>query len=366
MQPCAKVLFITRKWAPATGGMETYSLRLAKQLANLTDCDVIALKGKASGMPPGVLALLGFPLRVLAARLRRAPPAVLHLGDLAIWPLGLLTGPQTQLVITAHGTDIVYGLRRHWRGRLYAAYLALGRKLLSRPTMIANSHATAAALTAAGWPGAAVIPLATDLVVDTVPPLRPDTVLFVGRLVERKGCAWFVRNVLPLLPEPLKLVVIGPCWEDDERAALAHPRVEYRGQVPFPDLVRAYGEALCVVMPNIPVASGDYEGFGIVAPEAAAAGGVVLAARHGGIADAVVDGETGFLIGPADAGAWAEAITAITRWEAERRKNFTVQAQAKVAAHYAWDRVGRDTFAAYGLPARSTAVINAAACSAAI
>ena len=82
------ILFVTRKWAPATGGMETYCLRLTETLAEHEPVEVIALKGRANGMPPGVLALLAFPFTVIARCLaRREAPRVLHLGDMAVWPL---------------------------------------------------------------------------------------------------------------------------------------------------------------------------------------------------------------------------------------------------------------------------------------
>jgi len=348
MEQPIKLVFITRKWAPATGGMETYSLRLCEALAKHCNLDVIALKGRKNGMPPGTMALLLFPIKAILHWLRRGARAdVLHLGDMAIWPLGLLAGKQTSLFITAHGTDIVYGLRGHWRALAYGAYLALGRKLLPHARIITNSRATSQAVRDAGWGKAETIPLATDLTVEQLP--QPDTrnVLFVGRLVERKGCAWFIQNVLPLLPQNITLSVIGPAWDEGEKCALADPRVRYLGRVPYPDLVRAYGEAACVVMPNIPVESGDYEGFGIVAPEAAAAGGIVLAARHGGLEDAVIDGETGMLLPPADAQAWADAITGIVEWGAEHRAQFQQRARRKVAEYYCWDRVARATRNAY-------------------
>lgn len=54
---------------------------------------------------------------------------------------------------------------------------------------------------------------------------------------------------------------------------------------------------------------GDYEGFGIVYLEANLCGKPVIAGRSGGVADAVVNGETGFLVEPTDTSAIAQAIT---------------------------------------------------------
>ena len=51
-----KVLFITRKWPPAVGGMETYAKRISEELSELTDLTTLSLPGRSDGRPPsGVL-----------------------------------------------------------------------------------------------------------------------------------------------------------------------------------------------------------------------------------------------------------------------------------------------------------------------
>src|SRR5690606_8157306 len=141
-----------------------------------------------------------------------------------------------------------------------------------------------------------VIPLATDLRGSDTFPVHDYSLLFAGRLVERKGCLWFVENVLPLLPGKIHLKVAGPIWDKAEAAVLRHPRVTYLGCLNRSDLVDAYRNSLCVIAPNIEPASGEFEGFGLVAVEAPAAGGIMLAAATGGLLEAIIDGETGFLI----------------------------------------------------------------------
>jgi glycosyltransferase involved in cell wall biosynthesis len=101
------------------------------------------------------------------------------------------------------------------------------------------------------------------------------------------------------------------------------------------------------VVPNIDVPSRRFEGFGLVAAEAAASGGVVLAADQGGLRDAVIDGITGFLLPPGDAAAWAAAITALRDWPAEGRAAFLGAATASARHAFGWERVARETLAAY-------------------
>ena len=355
--PEPQILFVTRKWAPAVGGMETYSRCLVEALGGLARVETIALPGRANGMPPSALALLLFPFRVLKRMLGLpGTPQVLHLGDLALWPLGLLGsfGLARSVAISAHGTDVAYHRRSGVRGRLYGIYLRVGARLLPRARLIANSRATAAVAAETGWKAAAVVPLA----IEAMPAEPPDgthdgTILFVGRLVERKGCGWFIREVLPLLPGQPRLLVAGTEWDPSERDALAASRVQFLGPLPAAALADLYRSAKCVVMPNIEPASGEFEGFGLVAPEAAAAGGLVLAARCGGLTDAVIDGVTGLLVESGNAPSWADAIAEISGWTRDARREFLARSQEAARARYNWPRVARETMSAY-LPERRT------------
>jgi glycosyltransferase involved in cell wall biosynthesis len=299
-------------------------------------------------MPPSVGSLLGFPFTILRRWLaRKARPTVLHIGDMALWPVGLLARGETRVVLSAHGTDVAYHRRGGLKGGLYGAYLRLGARLLKNATVIANSHATREVAAETGWRKCEVVPLATDLIGPAPDGTHNGRILFAGRLVERKGCGWFVRSVLPQLPDGVGLDIAGTVWTEAERAALADPRVRFLGALAGDELARAYREALCVIVPNIPVANGEYEGFGLVAPEAAAVGGVVLASRCDGLVDAVIDTTTGYLVEPANARAWRGAIAEVLGWTGERRRAFLTRSVAEAQRAFSWQRVAADVRAIY-------------------
>lgn len=345
-----RVLFITRKWGPAVGGMETYCERLTEELAKSRALDVIALEGQANGQPPSVGSLLAFPFKVLARLFRqRQKPAIVHLGDMAIWPLALLAllfFPSAKVVLSAHGTDVSYALRRGGLGSVYAFYQRLGAKLLGRANIIANSHATAEALHQIGWTNTAVVPLATDVQFDG--PFEPSgEILFAGRLIPLKGCAWFIRNVLPKLPVSTRLVVAGTVWDNDEGEALKHSQVKFLGPLPQQELAKRFASAKCVILPNIELPTGQFEGFGLVAPEAASAGGVVIASSSGGLRDAVIDRETGFLLPPGDVDAWVAMVVEVLDWGPDKRANFVANSQRTARQHFSWSRVAAETEKVY-------------------
>lgn len=347
-----RILFVTRKWAPAVGGMETYSMRLAEQLDRLTDLRVLSLAGRVDGRPPSWLSYVRFALRVVSDRILRGNDHdVVHVGDMAIWPLALpfvLCRRKPRIALSAHGTDVSFALRPTLMGRIYRGYQRLGAWLLRNATVIANSHATAQAASEAGWRNATVVPLATDAGELAAPVGHDGSILFAGRLIPLKGCGWFVENVLPLLPEAIRLRVAGPVWDKAEADRIAgHPRVDYVGTLDRPGLAAAYRSAMCVVVPNIVMPNRQFEGFGLVAPEAAAAGGVLVASATGGLADAVLPGETGFLAEPGDARAWADRILEIAGWDETRRAAFIAHSRTRARGYFSWQRVAAQTMAAY-------------------
>jgi glycosyltransferase involved in cell wall biosynthesis len=351
-----KVLFLTRKWPPAVGGMETYAFELSRELHRRVDLTVHALPGRRDGAAPRFRSILGFALRTSWQLLRDHGYEVIHGADMAIWPLALLArlrSPRAATFLSAHGTDVSFAAQRGIAPRIYRAYMRLGAWMLRRAVVLANSQATGERARWLGFRSVEVILLGTRPLAAGAPPERPsDFVLFAGRLIRRKGCAWFASEVLPLLPPYITLTVAGTVWDTDELAALSSDRVTYLGAVDQTRLGALMAEALCVVIPNIPAGRGHFEGFGLVAVEAAMAGGVVIASRMDGITDSVRDEVTGFLVEPQSAPAWAAKIAELASWPAERRRAFTSGAAAQAKVNFTWERVAQRVLAAYGAEKR--------------
>jgi len=346
------IRFITRKWPPAVGGMEIHSLKLSQALAALAPLEVMALPGRADGSPPSAFALLRFGVSTaLRLLFTRRPEGTVHIGDMASWPLALvaqLRSRNWRRVVSAHGTDVSYPRRGGFRGTAYGFYLKVGSRCLSDTIIIANSTTTAACTESYGFAPPLVIPLATALRTPSRPGPPEKFVLFAGRLVERKGCAWFIRQVLPRLPEDITLKVCGTLWSEAEGAALRDPRVAFLGPKTQDEVAVLYAQALCVVAPNIALPNGEFEGFGMVATEASACGGVSLAANIDGLQEAVVDNVTGFLLPSGDPDAWVGKISEVSSWSAQRRQEFLQRSMAEAHRRYTWERVAQETLAAYG------------------
>ncbi len=231
--------------------METYAVELSRELAREAEVTVHALPGRADGAAPGAGAILGFGLRTGWRLLRGQGHDVIHGADMAIWPLALfarLRAPRARVVLSAHGTDVSFAERPGIRAWLYRVYLRLGAVLLRRAKVLANSRATGERAHGLGFRSVDVIPLGTRPLAQAAPPNVPGRfVLFVGRLIRRKGCAWFATQVLPLLPPDITLTVAGTVWDEAELAALKSDRITYLGAVDQARLGALMAEALCVV-----------------------------------------------------------------------------------------------------------------------
>lgn len=349
-----RVLFITRKWPPAMGGIETYSFELVEALRSQgLDVDLKALPGQPDGSAPGAASIIGFGLRTAAGLLtRRGHWAAVHGGDLAIWPLAalaLLRARRASLVLSAHGADIAFAGRDGLAAWLYHYYLKTCILLLRRQglTIAANSEATAALVRKMGFPAVRVIPLASRAIDLQGENLPGRYLLFAGRLERRKGLSWLIDNVLPELPTDLRLVVAGTRWDASEEASLDHPRVEYLGQLDQSRLATAMAGAVAVVVPNIAAGRGHFEGFGLVAVEAAAAGAILLASGIDGFTSSVIDGKSGRLLPAGDASSWIAAINEIAAWPPEKTEAARTLARKTAAAHFSWDRVAGETIKLY-------------------
>lgn len=137
--------------------------------------------------------------------------------------------------------------------------------------------------------------------------------LTVGRLVRRKGHEWFISNVMCKLNSNTIYLITGDGQEKEniERAIIQkglRKRVFMLGKISDNLKIQLYNLADLFIMPNIRVEK-DMEGFGIVAIEAGIAGLETIATGLEGIKDAVLDGQTGWLVKEKNAKDFIDKIT---------------------------------------------------------
>lgn len=259
--------------------------------------------------------------------------------------VALLAGASRQapLLCTSHGGDL-FGLRtaplpalKAWVLRRCSAVTVVSRAMRDEVQRLLPGQM------------AEVVPMGTDLTGSFTPgpdsARRSDTLLFVGRLVEKKG----VNHLLDALAQlqrqgrRLQLWIVGqgpeqaPLQAQAERLGIA-PSVTFWGAVEHARLADFYRQATLAITPSVVAEGGDQEGFGLVIVEAMGCGCPVVASALPAIGDIVIDGETGLLAPPADPTALAQAIAQLLD-QPERARQLALTARQRVAEQFDWQSV---------------------------
>jgi len=175
------------------------------------------------------------------------------------------------------------------------------------------------------------------------PRVRP-TILYVGRIKKYKGVQLGIQAVAALrqkYPDVLLQIVGGGDYVETLRSLTRRlgleAHVEFTGRIPHDRKVRLLQEADVLIYPS------PKEGWGLSVLEANACGTVVVASNSPGLREAVLDGETGFLVPHGDAAALAERIDLLFRDSA-----LTARLRARAiewAATFTWEKASRETLA---------------------
>jgi colanic acid/amylovoran biosynthesis glycosyltransferase len=229
-----------------------------------------------------------------------------HFGTDGTIMLPLAKSLKIPLIVTFHGFDAT--IRDEYARRsfyLHRKYLRRRDRLKREASLfIADSQFIKNKLIDTGYPeekikvhyvGVDVVQFEPDC---RVP--REPIVLFVGRLVERKGCHYLIRamaEVQAVMPH-VRLVIIGdgpfrPYLEKCSKELLRN--YEFLGVQPSECVKGWLNRAKIFGGPSITADSGNAEAFGIVFAEAQAMGVPVVSFTSGGIPEAVSHCETGFL-----------------------------------------------------------------------
>ena len=250
--------------------------------------------------------------RGLASYLRR------HAIDVVLAQYGP-TGAAIADACTSAGVPLVvqfHGFDAHHRPTLAAHHDAYQRLFRSAAAVVAVSTKMAGQLIALGAPPGKVRHVAGG--VDCArfepgdPGAAPPMFVSVARFVDKKAphvTLTAFSRVLVACPEAT-LVMLGDGVLLEPSRALAASlgitaSVEFRGAVSAFAVRAALRSARAFVLHSIETPEGDSEGTPIAVLEAAASGLPVIATRHAGIADAVIDGETGYLVEERDVEAMA-------------------------------------------------------------
>lgn len=267
--------------------------------------------------------------------------------------LGVFDRRIPPFVMTSHGADL-FALRSppmRWLKRFVVKRAAA--------VTVVSTAMKAPVLQLGADPGkVSVEPMGVDLSgrfrpdPDAVP--EPGRLLFVGRLVEKKG----LRHMLAALAviraryPDTRLAIVGfgpeePALRRQVEVLGLATQVDFLGAVPQDRLPSLYQWASVFVAPFVEAAGGDQEGLGLVVVEAAGCGCPVVAGDVPAVHDVVTSPDIGVVVPAHRHEDLAAAV--IATLEAGRARDDD-RRRAQAVAHFDWDARARS----YGAILRAT------------
>ncbi|WP_020565203.1 glycosyltransferase [Methylosarcina fibrata] len=274
--------------------------------------------------------------------IRRIEPDLIHAhwlfpqGWIAAW-LGRRW--KVPVIVTVHGGD-AFSLQQ-------SALAGIKRWTVHNcSTWTSNTAATAQAV-GDRLPKPEIIPMGVDsrrFNSGTVFTKSPEVsvILFVGRLVEKKGVRDLIHAYAMLdggLRDRTELWIVGDGVEREALERLASElkltaKIHFHGRLPNEQLPHYYAAADVFIAPSITDSSGDTEGQGVILLEALASGTAIISTRTGGIGEVLEHGKTGLLVRPNDP---VELKAAIENLLNDRKLRDSLAAEGqKIVSAYDW------------------------------
>lgn len=221
------------------------------------------------------------------------------------------------VVVTSHGADL-FALK----GKILDALKRWVVRKASAVTVVSDAMTVELGRIGASLERVTVQPMGVDLlerfVPDSIVPRSRDEILFVGRLVEKKG----LRYLIDAMPEILRaspsayLTIVGFGPEEAARRAQVaglglQEKVNFSGALQQADLPAIYQRAAVFVAPFVQATTGDQEGLGLVSLEAAGCGCPVVMSDLPATRSVLLEDAGCIRVAPNDSLALAEAVSDI-------------------------------------------------------
>lgn len=358
-----KILFISHTFPPIFGGVERQNYYLSEGLKKHAKIKIIA-NGRGKWWLPIFL-----PVTFLRALFLMSAYDVCLMGNGVLAPIGATLKffhPRKRFFSVVHGLDITFAYKKGLLAKIYAGVNIPSLKMLDKLFMVGNHTINEAVKIGIDRMHCVFIPNGIVLDELVIPSSREEmgeilgiditdkkVILRIARFVPHKGIEWFIRNVLPKLPENYFFIAVGgivsnssagnenvfpACQKAIDELGL-EMRAKLIGNIPEHDKLILLNTADLYVSPNISV-PGSMEGFGITAIEGGACGRVVLASNLEGLKDAIQDGQNGFLIEPGNAEAYVKKINELLSDDTFRKK-FGEKARQYVIDNFSWEKVSQ-------------------------
>jgi glycosyltransferase involved in cell wall biosynthesis len=250
------------------------------------------------------------------------------------------------VVVTSHGADL-FALQ----GRVLNVLKRFVVRKASAVTVVSEAMRGELVRIGAAVDSVEVQPMGVDLAERFTPDpaihRSRDEILFVGRLVEKKG----LRYLIDAMPAILKahpsacLSIVGFGPEERERHAQVESlglqgKIHFAGALPQADLPARYQQAAVFVAPFVKASTGDQEGLGLVSLEAVGCGCPVVMSDLPATRSVLTVGAGCVRVVPSDSAALAEAVADVFAHRDLHLRGVEVQRQQAIQ-RFDWGAVSR-------------------------
>ena len=249
------------------------------------------------------------------------------------------------LLCTSHGGDL-FGLQ----GNLFNMVKRLIVLNSTAVTVVSSAMLEEVIKLDAGYDQIHVIPMGVDLQNRFVPPatrVNKGSLLFVGRLVEKKGLRYLI-EALPLILKRHPEVCLRIAGDGPEKGNLKaqcaklgiSDHVRFLGAVKNERLPALYQTSDVVVFPSVIADDGDREGFGLVLVEALGCECATVVTDLPAMRDIIIDGKTGLVVPQKSIRQLAEKVIGLLD-DPEMGRLVGKEGRRFVLERYDWDIIAR-------------------------
>ena len=352
-----KVLYITRKYPPSIGGMQTQSYFFYKALSKKSNVLLISWGSSQVFLPFFVIyAGIKSIIQLISGRID-----IIQLGDLVLSPLGVLLKLlfNKPVLVVSHGRDSAY------RGLLYNFFILGSANKLNKIICVSNYLKQRLHSRGLSNKKLEVIPngisvseadklsLNRERAISEIEAAYGITlkekriILSVSRLVAKKGIKEFIDRIFVKIISDIENAVFLIVGNGPEKIRIAQSikklgledKIYLIGSVKHNSRIykALFSIADVFVMPNIKVED-DAEGFGVVALEASISKLPIVAYGVDGIGEAIHNNENGMLIDEGNEDLFIDNLLYFLKKNdsklklGERAKKYTLD-------HFGWDKI---------------------------
>jgi len=262
----------------------------------------------------------GFVVALCSVLYKKTPPYVVtsHGGDLYGFNGGAGKAIKRFVLKRAHSICVVSDSMRHYISEQYGS---MPREVLIAPMGV---------------------DLLTTFTPDPAVSRKPKSIIFAGRLVEKKGVEFLIAAVAELKSTypaiTLSIVGAGPELQKLQEAVSRldlESSITFTGALSHHELVPLYRCHEIAVFPFVQASDGDMEGLGLVTIEAIGCGTPVIVGNVPAVRDIVTNNQTGLLCNDVNSAELANLISYLFDHD-EVRASISQEGLKKVNRSFGW------------------------------